>query len=213
MLLVVLARRPDPPSRMTHLPGDSPLERARKGDPDALQDLLERNQDRLRRVAHRRIGERLRNHVRTSDLLQSTYIDVLSSVQGFQGQTESDFTNWVVRVLENNIKDAVRFFEAEKRGARKGSSDVDVESVSVPDDGRSPSAEVSLGEELALIGRALHRLPKDYRRILTLHLKPGQDHQTSARLMNRTEGASRVLLARARAALLIEIEKLRGPSS
>jgi DNA-directed RNA polymerase specialized sigma24 family protein len=73
----------------------------------------------------------------------------------------------------------------------------------------TPSTEAAWTEEILLIGQAMQRLPEDYLRILCLHMKPDQDHQRTARLMNRSEGASRVLLARARAALLVELDRLR----
>ena len=191
----------------------SVLARAKTGDSEALEKLLQSIQEHLRRVAKRRMGERLRAHVQPSDLLQSTYIDVLSAIGRFRGKTEEDFTNWAVRVLENNIKDAAKFFYAEKRAARKGSSDVDVADISVSGQRLTPSAEVSGAEERGLIGRAMQRIPKDYRRILSLQIRGARDHKSLARAMNRSEGASRVLLARARAALLIEIRKIRGQAS
>ena len=82
------------------------LDRAREGQHEALEELLTRNRSRFQRAAGARLGEGLRRRVRASDVLQSTYVDVLSSIQDFRGTSEEDFARWVVRILETNIRDA-----------------------------------------------------------------------------------------------------------
>ena len=185
------------------------LHKARNGDQNAIEELLQRNRERLRNALHAQLGDELRRKVHTSDILQSTYIDIVSSVKDFRGSTEEDFTGWVVRVLENNVRDAARYFTAGKRDRSLETSVEDVTEVHAPDSLPSPSAEVAWSDELVLIGRALRALPDEYFRIICLHMKPEQDHETTARLLGKSVGASRVLLARARAALLLEIQKLR----
>lgn len=184
---------------------DALLARARGGDRSALQELIARNRQRLERTVEARLGSALRSKIRSSDILQSTYVDVLLSVEGFQGETDEDFSNWLVRVLENNIRDKSRYFRARKRD-RTLEVDEDPEEA-----GRqpTPSSEAEWTEEILLIGQAMQRLPEDYLRVLFLHMRPDHDHKRIGRLMNRSEGASRVLLARARAALLLELDRLR----
>ena len=62
-------------------------------------------------------------------------------------------------------------------------------------------------EALLRMAKALRRLPLDQRRILQLVGLRGCSHAEAARLLGRSEGACRVLLARARAALLVTMAR------
>ena len=52
------------------------------------------------------------------------------------------------------------------------------------------------------------RLPDDYRRVLELCIDDGLSHREAAAAFERSEGAVGVLLCRARAALLLEMDRL-----
>lgn len=189
--------------------GGELFERARSGDRDALNELLLRHRARLERTARSLLGEELRTRVRTSDILQSTFVEVLSSVREFRGTNEEAFANWVARILQNNVNDAAKFHAARKRARSRESSRQDLDTLGVSASGPTPSSEAAFSDELYLVGRALQQLSEDYRRVILLRLRPGATHQEVARVLDRTPGATRVLLARARAALLIEIDRLR----
>jgi RNA polymerase sigma-70 factor (ECF subfamily) len=185
------------------------LRRARAGDREALGELLLRSKPQLERAARAVLGEDLRARVRTSDLLQSTYLEVLSSVHEFRGGTEEAFARWVARILENNIRDAGKFHGAQRRAKKKESSSTVVDFLPARNAASSPSATAALSDELVLIGRALQHLPEDYRRVILLSMKPGGNHTETAQTLQRSVGATRVLLARARAALILEMDRLR----
>ncbi|MCP3919801.1 MAG: sigma-70 family RNA polymerase sigma factor [bacterium] len=186
------------------------LARARDGDRDALDELLRRNQDRLEFSAKKLIGRELRARLRTSDILQATYLDVVSSVGGFRGDSEDAFCAWVVRILTNNVRDAGKHARAGKRDVRREVPNKEATELEIPGTQPTPSAEVALGEELLIVSRALKDLPEDYRKIIILHVVAGVSHEEAAKQLDRTPGATRVLLARARAALLLKLEQIRG---
>ncbi len=189
-------------------PQDSLVERARHGDAPALEALLERNKERLEGLAHARLGEALGQKVRSSDILQSTYLRVVKSIDRFTGATEDDFANWIVRVLENTLRDRARYHNAEKRDRGR---DVgrDIHELNPASRTPTPSAQAGFAEELLLISRAMQRMPANYARMLTLHLEGTVSHRETAEIFECTENASRVLLARARARLLVELERER----
>lgn len=182
------------------------LERARSGDRSALDDLLLHHHARLQAVARAEIGEELRARVRTSDILQSAMVEVCDSLGDFRGDDEDAFAAWTARILRNNVRDAVRYFAAGRRAADRESTG---EFLSRIYDRRdpSPTAEAEAKDEFVRIGRALVRLPQDYRRILLAKMQRDPSHAELAEEMERSEGATRVLLARARAALLIELKR------
>jgi RNA polymerase sigma-70 factor (ECF subfamily) len=186
---------------------DDDVRRAKSGDRSALNRLLERNQERLNRLAHRHLGPRLRLKVRTSDLLQSTYLDVFRGLAEFEGETEEAFVGWFGRIVERNIQDKVRYLAAQRRNPLREVSESKARRS--PARGLSPSAQLAFVDELLLVGRAIDRLPAEYRRVIELKVVKGLDHREVAKKLGRTEVSARTLLARARAALLVGIDELR----
>ena len=195
---------------MTHDQRSDLVRRARSGDADALDLLLERVHGRLDEAAHQELGPLLHAKVTTSDLVQSSYLEVLGSIRRFPGRSESDFVRWVGRIIRNNARDHRRFLDARKRSTSDGRGEQELVESTIRAFGPTPSAAAATGEEIRLVSRAFSRLPPDYRRVITRILMEGQDHATAAQGMQRSEGAIRVLLCRARAALLLETEKLRA---
>lgn len=186
------------------------LVKARKGDRQALDRVLGQVQERLRRLAQGRMGPGLRAKVRTSDVLQSTYLDVVRSVDRFEGDDEEAFVAWVARIMENNIRDKGKYFQARKR--RDGDAptvpldDNDTLRASLP----TPSAQAVRAEDLVLVSRAMEHLEDDYRDVILLRMVEGKSHKEIGDALGRSEAATRMLLSRARAALSLELEKLRS---
>ena len=78
---------------------------ARRGERDALDRVLTALQSRLRTAAANKIGTPLRRKMATSDLLQSTYVDVVRSIQSFEGDDPDTLVAWITRIMENNVRD------------------------------------------------------------------------------------------------------------
>ena len=95
------------------------LSHARNGDRGALGELLDRHEARLRALARLYRGQGLRADLHTSDLLQATYVDVLGSVEQFEGSTDEAFGKWLRRILENNVRDGLKYHGAEKRARQR----------------------------------------------------------------------------------------------
>ncbi|MEE2711280.1 MAG: sigma-70 family RNA polymerase sigma factor [Planctomycetota bacterium] len=185
---------------------------ARGGDRRALDRLLETVHGRLRRLAEGRLGPGLRAKLRTSDVLQSTYLDVVKSVERFEGEDEEAFVGWVARIMENNIRDKGKYFQARKRRDPEGATLPLNEAEDVKTPGATPSVEVVRAEDLVLVSRALEDLGEDYRQVIILRLVEGRSHKEVGELLGRTEAATRMLLSRARAALALALDRLRNES-
>lgn len=191
---------------LTLLPPSSLIERIRHGDRMALNQLLGRLQTRLLRIAERQLP-RNQGRITPSDVLQSTYIRVLEGLDRFRGATEAEFRAWVVRIMERRLAKRIRFHTAARR---QTSREVALDPEALLGDTPEPITSAALREDLSRMAEALTRLPQDYMRILHLHMDPEQTHARTARILGRSEMASRVLLARARAALLVEMARSRG---
>ncbi len=185
---------------------------ARRGDREALDHLLARLHDRLQTMAHRELGPALRAKIHTSDLLQSAFLDVVRSVDAFQGETDEQFVGWFKRILHHNIRDKARYFDAQKR--RSG----DPETVSNLADvsAQTPSAEIQMRDfdermspEMTL---ALKNLTKEQREVIELRFTEGLTHNEIAARVGRTPESIRALVWRARSALALELETNRDPS-
>ena len=166
--------------------------------------------DRLRRVVDQRLGARLRSSLRRSDVLQNTYLAMLDALPRFTGSTEDDFVNWVARIIENDIRRQHRWFGAKKRHAPSRTSQRNLLLGILMPPTPTPSAEVASSEERARLQLALSRLEPDHARVIELTIFDELPHREVAERIGRSEGACRMLLLRARAALALELEQLGG---
>jgi RNA polymerase sigma-70 factor (ECF subfamily) len=179
------------------------VQRAKAGDREALDRILKRHAHRLDALASKELGPALRERVRTSDLLQSTYLDVVKGIGSLKGDSEEAFVKWVAQVIRNNAKDKVRFFTATRRAEQ--------DEPRPPSPGTmTASSQAVIAEDLLLVHRALDGLEPDHRLVIDLKVLQGLEHREVAAAMGRSESAVRCLLARARAALLVAIEDIQS---
>lgn len=181
------------------------MARARDGETSALQRICELLEPKLRRVAAQRLGQ-LEHKVRLSDILQSTFVDIVRSAEQLPTGSGASLESWSLKVLDNNIRDLARYFTAERRDRGKEQG-LDSRGEASLSSGRpSPASELVQTEDVTRLALAISELPADYQRILQIFLRPDFSHELAARTLGRSVGASRVLLARARAALLARLE-------
>ena len=185
---------------------DGDVARAKLGDAEALERLLARNHRRLVRLARTRLGEGLRARVRISDLIQSTYLEVVRGIDRFAGPDEDAFVSWAGSILLNNIRDKKRYYAAQKRtdGAPHNGR-----TSAVVDPAPGPPSRTTTEEELVLVHEAMRRMTGDMQQVLLMRLKEGRSHREIAEIMGRSESGVRTLLTRARVALLVEVRRLQ----
>ncbi|MCR9245562.1 MAG: sigma-70 family RNA polymerase sigma factor [bacterium] len=182
------------------------IARARRRDRDALDRVLTALQSRLRAAAASRLGGQLRARMGTSDLLQTTYVDVVRSITEFRGDDPDTFVAWIARIMENNLRDRARFFGRQRR---KGDQAADSPPDAVPG-GSTPSFEAMQLESLAAVGKAIASLPEDQREIIRMRLIEERDYEDIAAATGRSPGALRMLMSRARAALTLRLDDAVG---
>lgn len=183
------------------------LLRARRGDRDALAEALAVVEDRMRATVRARISSGLRAQVRTSDILQTTYVEVVKQIGAFRGDDERSFANWLTRILDHNIADRARYHSRQKRKHPTVPDKPTVPPEAIRAPGPTPSREVINAESLAVLAEALAALDEDRRRVVELRLFEERSYAEVAALMGRSEEAVRMLYSRARAALALEINR------
>ncbi|MEM1184434.1 MAG: sigma-70 family RNA polymerase sigma factor [Planctomycetota bacterium] len=197
---------PDPATSETDVL-DALLDRALGGERSALIELLEHLGPRVRGRIAARISPHHRAAVDEDDVMQVTYLEAVTRLASFRGGGSSGFLAWLSRLAENNLVDAIRMIEAEKRpnpkkrvrGARV-SPDADsmvalIELVGVTS--TAPSAAAAHDEVKRALDAVLARMPPDYAQVIRMYDLQGQPAAAVAADMGRSEGAVYMLRARA----------------
>lgn len=187
---------------------DALLDQARRGERSALIELMESCGPRVRGRIAPKITGYLRPFIDEDDVMQVTYLEVVTRFETFTNGDAHAFLNWMSRLAENNLIDAVRMIEAEKRpnprnrvetagrvsgGGEAMQSLIDLIGVTVT----SPS-NAAVGEEIkSALGAVLGRLPPDYATVIKLYDLQGRSASELAQELGRSEGAIYMLRARA----------------
>jgi RNA polymerase sigma-70 factor (ECF subfamily) len=202
-----------PESGDAHGPGtpmpeeDALLEAALKGDRGALIQLLEKLGPRVRARITPKISGHHRAAMDEDDVMQVTYLEAVTRLASFRGGGASGFLAWLTRLAENNLVDAIRMLEAEKRPNPKKrvhrarvQPDADsmvalIELVGVTS--TAPSSAVTQSEIRRALDVVLARMPPDYAQVIRMYDLQGQPAAAVATEMGRSEGAIYMLRARA----------------
>lgn len=177
------------------------------GERRALDTLMVECQQRFREMSKRRIGDRLRAHLHSSDVMQEASLEILRRLGDFEGKTEAEFYKWVTLIFESRIKKEARHFNAKKRQhPERTSQQASLLRRYFP---RTPTISSQLGhrEELEAVQDAVDELPEDYRRVLELIVMDRLPVPEAAAALARSENATRMLLSRARASLALSLER------
>jgi RNA polymerase sigma-70 factor (ECF subfamily) len=184
------------------------LERARRGDGEALGRLLERHRAGLHQLAERQLGGRVAVRVAASDVIQQTFLEAHRRFGQFAGRAEREWAAWLRAILEHKVAGAIRDHALlQKRTVRREQS-MDQDQGSEPglkhglDAGHSsPSQKAMRVEENARLEGALGTLPEDQREAVRLRHLEGWALEDIARRMNRTPAATAGLIKRGMQAL------------
>jgi RNA polymerase sigma-70 factor, ECF subfamily len=179
---------PETPSENLLVTGEL-LQRAKLGDRDALNTLMDRYRPRLIRWASGRLPAYARSLVDTGDLVQDILLKATEGLDRIEVREPGSFQAYVRKAILNRIKDQVR--SARVRGA-----------VSVPEDvadeGPSP-LETAIGTDvLERYERALGTLREEERRLLHLRIELHFTYEEIAAMTERgTADAARMAIQRA----------------
>ena len=183
---------------------DELLTKATRGDREALVELLEAIAPQIRGRIEPKIGRHLRSIVDADDIMQVTYLEVVTRLDSFKSGGAKGFLAWVTRIAENNLTDAARAAEAAKRpDPRKRVQEPSGEASMVAMVEQlgmtvtTPSRAAAKNEAVDALERVLTRLPEDYAKVIRMYDLGGQDIEDVAEELGRTPGAVYMLRARA----------------
>ena len=188
------------------------LAAARAGSREALGQALQACRGYLLLLAERELDPDLRAKGGASDLVQETFLEAQKDFAHFQGNSEDELRAWLRQILLHNLANFTRRYRATAKRRLRQEVALDTSGSSADREGGllldalSPSGVAMAEEQAQTLGRALERLPDDYRRIILLHYQEQRPLTEIAPLLNRSYDAVRSLWARAIRRLRQEME-------
>jgi RNA polymerase sigma-70 factor (ECF subfamily) len=178
------------------------LTHAAQGDAIARENLLALYRPYLRLIAGQQMPKLVQKRIDASDIVQQTLIDAVRGLPEFRGQSEPEFTAWMMRLLERNVLMSVRNNTLGKRDVRLEQDWTDASGSaqliwhSLADDGSSPVSGVVRGELALQLATALEKLPADQRTAVELRYIGQESLQAIADEMKRSVGSVAGLIRR-----------------
>jgi RNA polymerase sigma-70 factor (ECF subfamily) len=181
-----------------------------QGDRTALDKLLLHHFDELMAHITARLPDQLRPVVNVDDLLQETFLRAIRGVRKFEVRDADAFGGWLKVIAERQIQTAVTLRMARKRSGRlrkravrtsKSTSSIAQLVDVLSDQHDTPQRAVQREEAVRALHVTLAGLPDSQRDAIRLHHLEGMSVEETASALNRTQGAVRGLLQRARLSL------------
>ena len=170
------------------------VQRARKGDLQAYDELVRRYQERIYATVYHMTA----NHEDANDLAQEAFIKAFHALKSFKGG--SSFYTWVYRIAVNKT---INFLKQRKNRAQLSLNDMDLNAEHDPDlvaliSEKTPRREINLAELQEKLNAAMQKLSEPHRLVVTLHDVQGLSHEEIAQIMDCNIGTVRSRLFYAR---------------
>lgn len=159
--------------------------RAAQADRHAFDILYRRYVERVYSYAFYQLGD----HHEAEDATERTFLAALAAIDDFAEQGAT-FRAWLFRIAHNTIVNAHR-----SRRRRRTTSMSAAEDHPAP--GADPAGVVARADDGRAIRDALARLAADRRQVILLRFVDGLSAREIGAVLDRSEGAARVLLHRA----------------
>ena len=172
------------------------------GNIDAMAELLNEHAPAVECALS--IAREWRSVLDPADVMQVTYLEAFIQITRFDSHRPEQFRAWLHRIAENNLRDAIRGLQRQKRpqpsdrvALRAGAdfSSVFFEELGVKT--TTPSRYATHEERMSRLSAALEVLPDDYGRAIRLYDLESLPIAEVAKQMGRSTGAVHMLRARA----------------
>ena len=167
------------------------LEAIRNGERAALRRLYERYADYAMAIGLRYLPER--DEVR--DVLQDSFVKILTSIHQFSYQGEGSLKAWVSRIVSHRAVDYLR--EHQRFVLVSGIPD-EVNETASDDFPVGTSEAMPEGVPPDKLLEIIGQMPANYRTVLNLFVFEGRSHREIAQLMDIKESTSASLFFRAK---------------
>lgn len=169
--------------------------RAAQADRHAFDRLYRRYLDRVYSYAFYSLGD----HHDAEDATERTFLSALAALDRFNDEGSS-FRAWLFRIAHNAIANSHR-----SRRRRQTEPITDARQHHAP--GADPAAMVARADQQREVRSALARIPPERRQAILLRFVDGLSAREIGAVLDRSEGAARVLLHRGLRDLAAELER------
>jgi RNA polymerase sigma factor (sigma-70 family) len=170
------------------------VNRARRGDLKAYDELVRRYQERIYATVYHMTA----NHEDANDLAQEAFVKAFQALKSFKGG--SSFYTWLYRIAVNKT---INFLKQRKNRQHMSLNDIDFNAEHDPDlvaliSDKTPRREAGLNELQEKLNAALLKLSESHRLAVVLHDVQGHSHEEIAKVMQCNIGTVRSRLFYAR---------------
>ncbi len=164
------------------------VHRAINGDPEAFGDLYVQHLDKIYRYVAYRVG----NERRAEDLTEQIFLKAWEAIGDYKPRGHP-FSSWLYRIAHNAVVDHYR--------ATKEETSLESVAFSLADDSPGPEDRLMKKREVSSLLEALRQLSEEKQELIILRFVEGLSHARVAEILNKSEGACRVMQHRALASL------------
>lgn len=188
-VLSLVQHRTSIESRRVATSDDGLVDRARRGDVDAFEELYRMNAGRVYALCLRLTADPTEGR----ELTQDTFVRAWEALPRFRA--DASFTTWLHRIAVNALLERRR--RDRRRTARVSLAEDDEDAVSLAGVVHAPDVATAIDLE-----RAVAALPPGVRRAFVLHAVEGYSHEEIATMTGLAAGTLRAQLHRARQLLI-----------
>lgn len=178
------------------------IERSKRGDRQAFEELVKLYETKVYNVAYRVMG----NHADACDLAQEAFIKIYQALPGFRG--DASFNTWLYHITVNVCRDELRRRQRRQvvyidETSGNGPSVLETADNPVP----TPEEELERSQTKELVQECLNQLSDDYRMILVMREMQDLSYDEIAKILDCSLGTVKSRLSRARQAFKEKISK------
>jgi RNA polymerase sigma-70 factor (ECF subfamily) len=186
-----------------HPPDEVLVEKSKKGDLDAFEELVRRYEGKVYNMAYRFMG----NHADAGDLAQEGFIRLYQALPGFRG--ESSFSTWMYRIVSNACRDELRRRQRQRNVSLDELAKSAAGNIPVYSAEESPEDAAERHELQQYVQQCLTSLSEEHRLVLIMREMQGLSYEEIAAALGCSLGTVKSRLNRARHALKDKIKARR----
>lgn len=164
------------------------VRRAANGDAEAFGDLYVRHLDEIYRYVFYKVG----NEKNAEDLTETVFLNAWEAIGEYQPRGHP-FSSWLYRIAHNAVVDHYR--------TKKDESPLDPVAFTLADESLGPEETLMKRRQVSRLIEAFAHLSEEKQQLILLRFVEGLSHAQVAQILNKSEGACRVMQHRALAKL------------
>lgn len=178
------------------------VQKAKTGDDQALNHLMERYLPRVLKIVRMRMGAKLRSQMESMDMVQDVMQRALKGFDQFDLRHEGAFLHWLRKMVQHEILEWSEHYNAQMRDPNKEIHSDGADGRSVLDDIPTDSVwnqslRLHLKDDVLRLEQAMDDLSEEHREIIIMRQHEDLSFPEIGKILKCTEDAARMKYARA----------------